>query len=84
MKHAVARGDQAVDIKTAIEMYTINAAYVMRQEDKVGSLVPGKEADFVIINQDILDPVNAAVIGDTLVYETVLKGGTVYPVQVNG
>jgi predicted amidohydrolase YtcJ len=34
-------------LQTALEMYTINGAYVMRQEDKTGSLDIGKEADLV-------------------------------------
>ncbi len=32
-------------------MYTVNGAYSMRQEDKVGHLAPGMEADFIVINQ---------------------------------
>ena len=39
--HATMRGDQAVGVETAIEMYTINSAFAMRQENIVGSLVKG-------------------------------------------
>lgn len=52
---ALKRGSQAVDVKTAVEMYTINGAYVMRQEDKTGSLVAGKEADFIVLDRDIFE-----------------------------
>ncbi len=35
-------------------MYTINGAYAMRQEERVGSLVEGKEADFVVLDKNII------------------------------
>ena len=40
-------------LEDAVKGYTIEAAYVMRQEDKVGSLEVGKEADFIVLNQNI-------------------------------
>ncbi len=36
-------------------MRTINSAFVMRQEDRTGSLKVGKDADFIIIDRDIFD-----------------------------
>lgn len=36
-----------------VELYTINAAYAMRQEHVVGSLATGKDADFIVIDTDI-------------------------------
>lgn len=35
MAHAINRGEQSVTIKQAVEFYTRNAAFVMRQEKKV-------------------------------------------------
>ncbi|KAJ8308022.1 hypothetical protein KUTeg_012896 [Tegillarca granosa] len=52
--HAIDRGDQSVTIKDAIEMYTVNAAYVMRQENKVGTLKENYEADFIVIDRDVV------------------------------
>ena len=78
MQHALERGAESVDIRKAVELYTINPAYVMRQEDKVGSLVAGKEADFIVIDTDILWPDNKPYIKDTKVTLTVLKGKAVY------
>ncbi len=43
-----------VCLQTAIEMYTINGAYLMRQEDRVGSIAVGKEADIVVLDRNIV------------------------------
>ena len=75
--HAAQRGHQSVSVHTAVEMYTINAAYVMRQEDRVGSLVKGKEADFIVIDKDIFN-LPVADIVKTNVLMTVLEGGATY------
>lgn len=77
IQHATQRGHQAVSVKTAVEMYTINAAYVMRQENRVGSLVAGKEADFIVLDQDIFD-IPTSQISETTVLQTVVKGKEVY------
>ncbi|MCB0680746.1 MAG: amidohydrolase family protein, partial [Saprospiraceae bacterium] len=43
----------------AVKAYTINGAYVMRQEASTGSLEVGKWADFICVDQDIFTvPVN--------------------------
>ena len=77
IEHAATRNYQSVSVKNAIEMYTINPAFAMRQENKVGSLVVGKEADFIIIDQNILKiPMHK--ISDTNVLQTVFKGNAVY------
>lgn len=77
IQHAAQRDQQSVSIKSAIEMRTRNSAYLMRQQDTVGILKVGMEADFVIIDQDILKiPVNN--IKSTKVLATVLQGMIVY------
>eukprot|EP00095_Tigriopus_kingsejongensis_P011470 maker-scaffold915_size81523-snap-gene-0.11 protein:Tk11470 transcript:maker-scaffold915_size81523-snap-gene-0.11-mRNA-1 annotation:"amidohydrolase" len=53
LANALQREHQSIDLKTAMELYTINGAYSMRQEGLTGSLVAGKDADFVIIDKDI-------------------------------
>jgi len=75
--HAAQRGHQAVSVHTAVEMYTINAAYVMRQEDRVGSLEVGKEADFIVIDQDIFN-IPVADIVKTKVLLTAVEGRSSY------
>jgi predicted amidohydrolase YtcJ len=44
--------DQVVDIDTALKSITIDAAYHIRAEDRLGSLTPGKYADFVVLSGD--------------------------------
>lgn len=73
IKSAISRGHQSVKVKDAVEMYTINAAFAMRQEHVAGSLATGKDADFVVIDTDIIDQNNADVIHKTRVLQTFWK-----------
>ncbi len=75
--HAVSRAPEAISIEQAIEAYTINAAYAMRQDDKVGSLVEGKEADFIVLDRNILT-LSAAQIKQTKVLQSYIMGELVY------
>ncbi len=56
---------------------TIEPAYASFTEDKLGSLVPGKLADFVVLSQDIME-VPAENILETTVLATALDGKVVY------
>ena len=38
-----------------MEGYTQNGAFQLRLEDKIGSIEAGKEADFVVLEQDLFD-----------------------------
>ena len=44
MQNAVTRAPQKISLEEAVEAYTLNGAYVMRQEQKVGSLEVGKRS----------------------------------------
>ncbi|CAG2202931.1 unnamed protein product [Mytilus edulis] len=77
IQHAVERGHQSVSIKQAIEMYTINGAYAMRQENIVGSLENGKEADFVVIDSDVMK-IPSSKISKIKIKMTVLRGDIIY------
>lgn len=57
--------------------YTINAARVMRQEATVGSIEPGKAADFALVDRDVLT-VPAEEMRDTKVLATMVAGQWVY------
>lgn len=46
--------EQALSREQAIRFYTINNAKLMFLEDRIGSLEPGKYADFAIIDRDLL------------------------------
>jgi hypothetical protein len=64
-------------VETAIEIFTRNGAVAMEKEDITGSIEKGKSADFIVINQNLLEiPVEK--IHKTKVLETVLQGKTVY------
>jgi predicted amidohydrolase YtcJ len=70
---------QSVSREEAIRMYTINGAYITFEENVKGSIEPGKLADMVIIDRDILTcPIDD--IKDTKVLKTILGGKTVYEV----
>lgn len=79
IENAVTRSPQELSLEEAIKAYTINAAYVMRQEDKVGSLEVGKEADFIVLDQNIFD-IAVNQINKTTVLETYLQGNQIYTI----
>lgn len=56
---------------------TLDAAYAAFAEDKLGSLSVGKQADFVVLDQDIMT-VPASEILKTKVKATVIDGEVVY------
>ncbi|MEL6968905.1 MAG: amidohydrolase [Bacteroidota bacterium] len=77
LQNAVTRNPQALTLEEAIKAYTINAAYTMRHEDVVGSIEVGKEADFIVLDQNLFEiPVED--ISLTRVLETYLQGELVY------
>ncbi len=64
-------------IEESIKAYTINGAFVMRQDSVTGSIELGKYADFICINQDVFTiPINQ--IGSTKVLCTNLAGTEIY------
>ena len=46
--------EEAIDVKEAIRVYTINGAYIGKDEDSLGSIEPGKFADIIVLDRDIL------------------------------
>ena len=46
--------EEALTREQAIRFYTINNARLMFLEDRIGSLEAGKQADFVVIDRDLL------------------------------
>jgi len=75
--HAVTRSTGSLSVREAVDAYTINAAYSLRQEDRVGSLQVGKRADFVVLDRDIFKiPPNQ--IRQTEVLLTVFDGREVF------
>jgi hypothetical protein len=69
--------EEALSREQALRLYTINNAYLMFLEDQIGSLEPGKLADFVIVDTDILTcPVDS--IRNIRVLQTYLAGKLIY------
>ncbi|WP_271405527.1 amidohydrolase [Tenacibaculum soleae] len=77
IQNAVTRSPQNISLEEAIKAYTLNGAYVMRQEDKVGSLKVGKLADFVVLDNDIFT-IPATQINQTKVILTIFNGKEIY------
>jgi predicted amidohydrolase YtcJ len=69
--------EEALDRQQAIRFYTINNAYLLFLDAVAGSLEPGKRADMIVIDRDLL---NCAVdeIRQTKVLRTYLDGRLVY------
>jgi predicted amidohydrolase YtcJ len=57
--------------------YTINAARAMNQQDSIGSIEPGKQADLTLVDRDVLT-VPADEMRDTQVVWTMVGGDWVY------
>ena len=69
--------DQALTRAEALHSYTLAGAYAARQEDRLGSLEPGKWADFILIDRDYFD-IPAAEIDDIVVVQTWVGGEKVF------
>lgn len=69
----VAGPDQRVSVEAAMRAVTTDAAYSLRLEDEIGSITPGKRANFTILDSDPFE-VDPMAIRDIGVWGTVLEG----------
>ena len=58
--------DERLDLPTALDAFTIGAAYVNHLDGETGSLETGKAADLVVLDRDVFDR-GAGPIGDARV-----------------
>jgi predicted amidohydrolase YtcJ len=72
--------DEGVDRITALKLFTFRSAEFLYAESRVGSLEPGKYADFVVIEKDYLSGPDTEV-KDNKVIMTVLAGEVEYQDQ---
>ncbi len=61
----------------ALRAFTLDAAYAAFQEDTCGSLEPGKSADFIVIDRDVMTCEELDIL-ETKVLRTVIRGETVF------
>jgi predicted amidohydrolase YtcJ len=75
----VAGPDQRIDVDAALRAVTIEAAHSWRQEAKIGSIAPGKIANFTVLGEDpyVVEPMK---LKDIPVWGTVFEG-EVHPVR---
>lgn len=69
--------EQKISVEQALVAYTANAAYASFEENVKGTLAPGKLADFVVLEKDILS-IDPTQIRDVKVIKTVVGGKVVY------
>jgi predicted amidohydrolase YtcJ len=69
--------EERITVEQALTLYTRNGAYAGFEEDKKGMLSPGKLADFIVIDRDLLAvPVDE--LKDVKVQETYVGGQRIF------
>ena len=69
--------EQAVSMYDALYAYTAEGAYVSGDEDIRGKIVPGMEADFIILDRDLFEIPEEEIL-EAKVLETYIGGERVY------
>jgi len=72
--------NESMDLTEMLKAYTINAAYLMHQQDMTGTIEVGKSADLIILERNLYNiPIKE--ISEVRVLETMIEGNTVYRAQ---
>ncbi|UCH57665.1 MAG: amidohydrolase [Candidatus Bathyarchaeota archaeon] len=69
--------EEAIGVMDAVRLYTWNGAYLGKEEDSKGSIEPGKLADLIVIDMDILT-IPHEEIKEIKVLTTIVGGRIVY------
>jgi predicted amidohydrolase YtcJ len=69
--------EQALDLATVLEIYTINSARALRIADVTGSLEIGKSADIIVLDRNVFD-IPEDDIAETKVLSTYFEGRKVF------
>jgi len=73
----VLNAGERVDLAAMLDAYTINGAWLMHQEHRVGSIEVGKRADVVVLDRNLFE-VPVAEISEARVLETLLDGEIIW------
>lgn len=69
--------EEAVDLASAIRIFTLNGAVANKVGDSSGTLTVGKDADFIVLDRNIFEvPIND--VGDTKVLLSVVGGESIH------
>jgi len=69
--------EQRITLEQAIEAFTINAAFVNKQEDRTGSIEKGKLADLIVLDRNLFE-IEPTQISEARVVLTLFEGKPVY------
>ena len=69
--------EERISLEDALAAYTINGAWLARQENETGSIEVGKAADLVGLSDNLFD-IDAREIANTTVEITMIGGEVVY------
>ena len=69
--------NEKISVEEAIKCYTLKSAYASFEENIKGSIEPGKLADLVVLNEDILT-ISPEKIKDVFVEMTIFNGEIIY------
>lgn len=72
--------DERITVPQALHAVTLGAAYLLGQDDKKGSIVSGKLADFTVLDRNPLDVASPDALRDIKVLGTVM-GGKAFPAE---
>jgi hypothetical protein len=75
--------EERISIEQALALYTRNGAYAGFEEGRKGTLEPGKLADFIVVDRDVLT-VPADELKDVKVLQTFVGGRSVYQAGLAG
>ncbi|MCO1335706.1 amidohydrolase [Microbulbifer sp. OS29] len=71
------RTEEAMTLEQALRAFTLDAAYASHQEQVIGTLEPGKFADFILLDRNIFE-MNPQEVWQAQVLETWVEGERVY------
>jgi hypothetical protein len=68
---------EGIDLPTAIKALTLDSAYIMNQDDSVGSIAEGKRADMIVLDKNLFE-IPVTEISTSQVLSTIFDGEVVF------